>query len=714
MGRPGSKALYKAADLGKEPDKIPLAIRIKCNQEIMEGKTTGSEPQVGPDNVGESHSSQEDCPKDSGEGNQPFTGISEEDFSGFEIAEPFARRDSILRTPPRRVPKYTGEKTPLCTPEVLCRTDITHEESNAEKATKRKRLNDSPQEIVKQDKGKLSDYQASLAKLYKQIGYLEKVVGDMYKPKRELAETAERLVLYAKSLQILKIESLLEDNGENPKTAGEQDEIQSLRGQLLSMEDKYRNDMQKMTQELKKYKQEIQDMKNIDKDLSGISCEECKKTIERKQKRRQIKLEETLNNFQSITEEEWESDLFQKIPEEPNPIGEAPPGWDIVLPCSKEVSSNDRATRRAIENFGGKEGLKKQNRGNGELVLMTHTVGFPDEDENMVFINKWIYYPIISEKISDEVVEERHIFDSFKTIKRHITENNRKNLAVPVIEGVVGTAITRIVTYLFSDTHIEIKLFKDHKVQPRNYARQVSQAKSKTDDSSDAKRPRRPKGDALLIKMDNMKYADLFKTVRSSINPSEIGVDIQQIRETRKGELLVSVRNGSDKAEVLRKEISQKFPKASVLMRKERKVLHIKNLDSLTTEEDVREALVKTTNLKEKDIDVRALRPAFGNKQNVTVVMEVEAADKLLQSGSIKIGWMRCRILERKEVMKCYRCWDYGHKKSQCTGPNRENNCLKCGNEGHKAKDCQNKECCVNCGKEGHQTGSFKCPQNVI
>lgn len=51
---------------------------------------------------------------------------------------------------------------------------------------KRKRL----KEVVDEDKRKLSDLQVNLSKFWKQIRHLERVIRDMYKPKREFTETA--------------------------------------------------------------------------------------------------------------------------------------------------------------------------------------------------------------------------------------------------------------------------------------------------------------------------------------------------------------------------------------------------------------------------------------------------------------------------------------------------------------------------------------------
>ncbi|KAK9716863.1 hypothetical protein QE152_g24483 [Popillia japonica] len=72
-------------------------------------------------------------------------------------------------------------------------------------------------------------------------------------------------------------------------------------------------------------------------------------------------------------------------------------------------------------------------------------------------------------------------------------------------------------------------------------------------------------------------------------------------------------------------------------------------------------------------------------------------------------------LIERKPELKCYKCWEYGHIKSVCTGPDREWLRLKCAKEEHKATACPNEPYCVHCNwdvfnpaKEEHKATA--CP----
>jgi hypothetical protein len=75
-----------------------------------------------------------------------------------------------------------------------------------------------------------------------------------------------------------------------------------------------------------------------------------------------------------------------------------------------------------------------------------------------------------------------------------------------------------------------------------------------------------------------------------------------------------------------------------------------------------------------------------------------------------KIGLGMCRVQERVEVIKCFRCWNYGHRAFECTGPDRRQNCLKCAQPGHLRKECEGESYCPLCDKKGmHEAGTSDC-----
>ncbi|KAK9747457.1 hypothetical protein QE152_g5245 [Popillia japonica] len=177
---------------------------------------------------------------------------------------------------------------------------------------------------------------------------------------------------------------------------------------------------------------------------------------------------------------------------------------------------------------------------------------------------------------------------------------------------------------------------------------------------------------------ENETTAEQRRSVKSTINPSEIGVEIAELKRTRKGDLLLTVRNGLDKAQIMKRELNEKMPEINTTMLKKTKVIHLKDMDETTEENEIKEAISKalqvnqdcfevkalrsaygntrnaTVIIDEKNaedcFEVKALRSAYGNTRNATVIIDEKNADRLVNMA--KIGWIKCRVIERKQDTK--------------------------------------------------------------
>lgn len=151
---------------------------------------------------------------------------------------------------------------------------------------------------------------------------------------------------------------------------------------------------------------------------------------------------------------------------------------------------------------------------------------------------------------------------------------------------------------------------------------------------------------------------------------------------------------------------------ANVETRKDEMTLEIRDLDELTTSAEVCDALSKTLEVDIETAAIKSVRKAYNSTQTAVVRLSKSLARKILDSGRLRIGWVSCRVRERVDVRKCYRCWGFGHLARDCKGTDRSKCCLRCSETGHTREACKSEEAkCILCrDRRNHPTGSFKCP----
>lgn len=553
-----------------------------------------------------------------------------------------------------------------------------------EQANKRKRSEKTPADKISDSNTLVSTLKHSFKQILREVRKLELVVKEMYKPKQEVKDIAQTMGELVEQISEDDIDIVL--GGITSLTEQKlQDENQTLRDKLLQITANYSGSV----------------------NSTDIQCPDCKRIREKTLKRRALKTEETYENFQQITEEDWLNELFPYATEVNRPIWEASFEEDLILPCNPEFKTNNRMVSSAINKFGGRGGLMKQGKVKGEVAMMVYTLGFPDTEGNITRSSRGIFYPIVKDGETSERDQDEAMFKALKELKGRLLNGRCTKLAIPEIEDISGVIFRRMIEYLLEDTEIEVKVYKMPKqAQPPKVRPNIIPPETKGKDR------KRTKNDGLIVQMKDKTFAELLKTVKQTINPEEIGVDIVDITKTRKGDLLLKVGNGPAKAEELRENMKEKLPGVTASLLHNNKTIHIRGMDETATEAEIRAAIGETMSLKEDSFKLSALRPAYGGKKNITVIMAEKDAERFLEMKTIRIGWMSCKIKERIAETRCYKCWAVGHTKANCSGPDREALCLKCTQPGHKALNCPNIAHCLDCKQDGHQTGTARCPAN--
>lgn len=227
---------------------------------------------------------------------------------------------------------------------------------------------------------------------------------------------------------------------------------------------------------------------------------------------------------------------------------------------------------------------------------------------------------------------------------------------------------------------------------------------------------------ALVIqKKGELSYAEILSKVKKDASLKELGESVAKIRRTAKGDMILILSKASQKTTSQFQTAIQGAlgTEAAVISRIQETLIEIKDLDEVTTTQEIVQALMTATeDLKIDDISVKSLRKAYCGTQSAVVILPTEAAKKVTNLGKLRVGWVICRVRELLKPLKCYKCWRYGHIARNCSNTvDRSKSCIKCGKEGHKAYTCTAEPCCILCSGEGdkevgkHAAGSSRCPE---
>ncbi|CAH1188761.1 unnamed protein product [Phyllotreta striolata] len=214
------------------------------------------------------------------------------------------------------------------------------------------------------------------------------------------------------------------------------------------------------------------------------------------------------------------------------------------------------------------------------------------------------------------------------------------------------------------------------------------------------------RNDKIIIKSGERNYADILKDMSSVINMKEIGVKVDRVKRTDRGDLLIEFKKEQE-AQKLKQALKEKMGHMEVIHKKDEAILHILDITPNIEIGQIEECLRREA--PGIELEVASVRLTKDGNQMATVKTRKRNVKKLLEMEKIDIGWVECRILERVHVTRCYRCLQYGHKRDECTGEDRTGQCMKCGQTGHMARECENEELCVTCGTKGHRADSLAC-----
>lgn len=285
-------------------------------------------------------------------------------------------------------------------------------------------------------------------------------------------------------------------------------------------------------------------------------------------------------------------------------------------------------------------------------------------------------------------------------IQRACAEMDNRNVEIFLPDGIDVTLVRKILECALVNTPIKV-LVRISRQQRRLYQEQ-----------------HRTVNETIIIhKVEGVSYSEVVKDLKNSINPEEVGIQINKVTETEKGHVRIQIRETRTGAKkMMLDQISQVKSAKSAFNVQRTKGIVIFDIDPDVDANEVKEILKEELKIDAEQIRMNPLRETKRGTMMLSVFLPENIAREAIQMKKIKIGWTMCQIKERVEVPHCMNCSKVGHTKRECKEETCPEKCLRCGDE-HQTKTCtSDKEYCISCGEAGHRANAFKCPvyKNVI
>ncbi|XP_045449089.1 zinc finger CCHC domain-containing protein 3-like [Melitaea cinxia] len=225
-----------------------------------------------------------------------------------------------------------------------------------------------------------------------------------------------------------------------------------------------------------------------------------------------------------------------------------------------------------------------------------------------------------------------------------------------------------------------------------------------------------PRSAAVIIKLRpeavarGATYGSILLKAESSIDIKDLGIGPLRIRQSATGARLIEVPGSTsgEKADALATRLKEALDEEAEVLRPEKKAeMRISGLSDAVTAERLATTVAKEVGCSPGQVHVRNIRVGQMGSGTAHIELPAVAGKKLLQAGSIAVGWSRGVVhLMQARPRHCFRCLGLGHVGVACTaGTDRSTLCYRCGQAGHKAAGCSATARCAVCADAGRPAG---------
>ncbi|KAK9695523.1 Zinc knuckle [Popillia japonica] len=356
---------------------------------------------------------------------------------------------------------------------------------------------------------------------------------------------------------------------------------------------------------------------------------------------------------------------------------------DVAVVVSPNSPTSGQALEQIKTNFPEALPLLEENLEEGRIEYVktkTETIlskGSKGETSRVLYM---LPYAIDPAGINDL----RKLYDTIGQLKEAMAEQNTKKIKLVALGNLDSDYMRKCAEHIYRGTTNMIEIVTN---------KQISSGKKETQQL-----------EKMVIRSEGKQYADILRTIKSSVDIDKVGMKIKSIKKTIKGDVMLEIQGGADKAEALKRGILNKSQGTRVEMKNKEETFYVTGIDGDVDRQEIENVLRQNVSGSNgEDIRIVSIRPNQHGNQNATVTARTGTAKELLKKAKIKIGWTMCVVRPRVNIVRCFRCLEFGHYKQDCQGEDNKDVCLKCGKRNHRAKDCTGENFCLVCNQEGHR-----------
>jgi hypothetical protein len=226
----------------------------------------------------------------------------------------------------------------------------------------------------------------------------------------------------------------------------------------------------------------------------------------------------------------------------------------------------------------------------------------------------------------------------------------------------------------------------------------------------------RAKGALIIKAKDERSAKEVLQLMRTSINLQEVGVSVKGLARNDSGEIKIDVQETKEGGRMSFKRAAESYAKdkAEIAWHEPRRTIMLRDVDNVVSEEEIRQAICAEAGDDVGQIEVHIKKPEQGTKGRKTyamVTVNTRTAQVLENKERLRVGWSQFRTRALERPAKCFRCQEFGHLAADCkSAVEKKEACYRCGGPGHFARNCKEEAPkCYSCGESGHLARSMRC-----